>query len=244
MKSTYIIYFVLSLSILTSCDNRFDFIPNSTPKIYFGGSETQVDLTDSLKTGLNNSGGRSKGINGQEFYFLRLEGFDFEASIRNVQFRVLSGSAEIFIQDQKLEGPIPLNNGSVEIKIKPALGLNKIEFYTSDDVGETTAVFLNLFAFTNLKPVAKFKYLITKVDGNFTVQLDATGSHDLDSRFGGGITQYEYQINEILPTIKTDNVIIPVNFPGPGGYTIRYRVFDNEGEPSEWQRTEPFTLTQ
>lgn len=102
-------------------------------------------------------------------------------------------------------------------------GDNEITVRARDSYGKESTAKLLLYRFKNLPPVA-----VLKVAGNESITLDASESYDRDSRFGGKVSRYQFNINGFVvdDNMKRINYI----FETPGVKTIKLMVQDNEGQ--------------
>ncbi len=102
-------------------------------------------------------------------------------------------------------------------------GENEIMVRTKDSYGKEASAKLKLYRFKNLSPAA-----VLKIAGNESITLDASESYDRDSRFGGSVTRYYFNINGFVidDNMKRVNYI----FETPGIKTIKLMVQDNEGQ--------------
>lgn len=235
--------FILSLVviILASCDNRFDFLNdlNQKPVVVIIDKEgAEVDeLRDSLKTSLKI---------GSDKYYLSLKVSDFEGLIQNLTYSIEVGDGTFYQgNDQnELSGSISFDdNGLADIMYAPDLsidGLHKIEFTVTDNLGNSSTAVLNLFVFENIEPVAARNITLIGVNDQYEYDLDATGSYDQDFNFGGRIAIYEWEINGVKLTSKTE--ISRFIFPSAGNYEIKVRVQDNDGAWSPVKTGVPLTL--
>jgi hypothetical protein len=101
-------------------------------------------------------------------------------------------------------------------------GDNEILVRAKDSYGKESLAKLKLYRYRNLAPVAKLK-----IAGNESITLDASESFDGDSRFGGKITRYYFNINGFVidDNLKRINYI----FETTGVKSIKLMVQDNEG---------------
>jgi hypothetical protein len=228
--------FLICISIC-GCDDRFEFAnrENRAPRLFFYGDEDNHSLTDSLKRGTHLKIGSSS-------YFLELSAKDPEGQLPSVNFRLESGLAKLFHGQQQLAGSVEVENGIVSLEIVPGgQGTISITFEATDNIGKGAAATFTLVTFDNLSPVASATLLPTKISGPYEFEFDASASYDKDQKFGGEVTAYEYVIND-TDTIMTSNKVIRHNFPGPGGYRVKYRVHDNEGAISSFVIAQQITL--
>lgn len=227
----------LAAFILPSCDDRGESFSqfNVAPLIFFNGSQSVVSIDDSIKIG--------SGIKpiGESHYLVVMSAQDIDGRISSVNYTVNTGTAAIFVNDSELNGSLPLETDPIDLKIVPNLGISTITFEAVDNFGKAKSATIKLFAFDNLLPVADVVFTHSKETGPYEYTFNASGSYDQDRLFGGAITQYEYVINDVY-TIKTDQSIIKHVFPGPGGYRVKYRVYDNEGATSEFITAPQITL--
>jgi hypothetical protein len=97
-----------------------------------------------------------------------------------------------------------------------------------DSFGKTAISIIDIVIFSNLAPVAILKYNITKdADNNSFVKFIASDSYDMDKKFGGTITNYEYSLDGNLVTTSTLSTL--TKDISQGNHTISLRVKDNDG---------------
>lgn len=112
-------------------------------------------------------------------------------------------------------------------------------FTATDIYGKSSELFFTIEAFFNTKPVAKGDVQLVKNLDDCEIEIDLSQSYDTDLEQGGGIEQYEYKITS--PSDIVYNVVTPLSkisyiFKEKGVATIEFRVCDNDGEWSEWEK--------
>ena len=101
----------------------------------------------------------------------------------------------------------------------------------TDYYNKTTTARIIICYIENLNPYTRFK--VTKI-GNvspYEIRVDASDSYDSDSRYGGAIVAYHFDIAGY--TVQNDDPILNHVLPGPGTYTIKVKVLDNNGQWSQ-----------
>lgn len=101
-----------------------------------------------------------------------------------------------------------------------------------DPQGLSTAAEVKLNMLDNLLPVAKLALAQTNDPAPYQISVDGIESFDLDAKWGGKVTAYEFMVDDFYTT-ETVRQKIEYIFPEPGTYTIGLRVKDNDGAWSE-----------
>lgn len=225
------IFYVLSLTFLSSCDDRFDFVNsiNDPPTIFFVGTD-QKQITDTVKVSLKH---------GQE-------AFDFSIRYADISGGRVSGIRANLSSGKLIQDGIEVN-GSLDLSelsdredqisltfIHDGIGISKtydLEFVVTDENGATDRINLILLAINNLKPEASFTTEKLGTTSVFEYEFDASLSSDPDDYLGGGIQAYKWTING-TNTFFTNEAVIKHTFAGVAGYEVSLTVFDNDGEAS------------
>jgi hypothetical protein len=98
----------------------------------------------------------------------------------------------------------------------------------TDPENKSSTALIEMIALDNLLPVAALQVAQTNEVAPYQVKIDASASVDSDSRWGGTIEKYEYNLEGFYTTESIrDN--IDYIFPGPGTYRVHVRVKDNDG---------------
>lgn len=110
-------------------------------------------------------------------------------------------------------------------------GKSTVEYQVTDAFNETISYKMELVSFKNLLPECNFE--VSKQD-QYTIKVDATDSFDRDSKFGGYIEEYEYNLNGYEFT--TNRSEIYYTFGTTGNKNIKVRVKDNNEAWSSWKQ--------
>ena len=117
-----------------------------------------------------------------------------------------------------------------------SIGTKQLFFTVKDPYALTSTAELDLTVFANLPPVALLNVQYVGLLDPRQYQLTASQSYDTDSKYGGFICQYQYDISpnyRVITNLSSINYI----FPQAGNYRISVRVQDND---STWS---PSTVT-
>lgn len=209
---------LIAILVITgqSCDNREDFFDKigQAPVIIFEDFDDDLILVDTIKMGLE----------------------------KKYSYKVLKDEKpDSVLLDYNYAGKgvgITIDKSFFTLTGN-AKGKNEIEFFAKDSYGQVGRKTLQVEVIGNWLPVADIdvKY-IGKLSPN-EIEVDATASIDMDSRFGGEIVMYEYTLNNY--SFESPLSKIRYIFGSGGTKTIRIRVKDNSGEWSEYV-TELFNL--
>lgn len=215
---------IIGITII-SCDDRNKMIQllDTKPTIYFTVKDKNIgSLTDSIRLYSN-----------ENYYTVNLNVNDKEENIWKLYYKVVQGSAEVFYNKQKLElSSIRSDLKKIPVDVNAlSPGLNIIEITAEDKFMNTATVTLNLFAFSNLKPLAILTATKIGVNSPLEYKLDATKSSDQDQSFGGRVVGYIYEVEGNI--ITTTNPTLNYIFKSPGIYTSHLKVIDNNGEMSD-----------
>ena len=91
-----------------------------------------------------------------------------------------------------------------------------------------------MLCFQNQSPVAKFTYENTQLFDPNEYKISAATSYDGDERYGGYISEYEFQIG-LYYSVITQNHYINHIFSESGTYAVKVRVKDNDGAWSDYK---------
>ncbi|MBX2843774.1 MAG: PKD domain-containing protein [Flammeovirgaceae bacterium] len=230
---TYLILITL-ITILSSCDSRWQFLEgNIPPNLTFKFADGQfkdgegnfiVSLTDTFK--LSNKSEE--------------DNFEFSVkyiddNLQELSYKFVSGDGQI-IQKNALsdeEGVLDISKDELELEFVPfGLGDYIITFSATDIYGEKSEIItLNLHLFDNMEPVSKLEVKhIGKTNKNQYL-LNAHTSYDPDSKYGGAIVQYRFNIGEYH--VSTTSQQIDYIFQNSGKYKVTLAVMDNDEVWSE-----------
>lgn len=191
------------LALLISCDDSEDFFKNqnTAPVLELLGANGYSNLVfDSLKLSINPS------------YDLRYSCIDDQKPPLDIKYNFILG-----------QGSVNNINDST-FSIIPLVGNNVIEFTAMDCYNKQTKSTLNLFTFNNLLPVANIYFSYS--DG--VLNLDASGSYDMDASFGGEISMYEFTIGKII--IPYTQPILSITTDIKQITLLLVKVKDNDGD--------------
>ena len=122
---------------------------------------------------------------------------------------------------------VPNNDSTYEFQITEG-GSYTIEVIAKDSYDAKWISAFQLFVITNMAPSINFSVVNSKLLDPLEITIDASGSFDPDSKWGGEIVNYEYVINN-AHTITTTLSKISYIVDGPGNYLISVRAMDNDG---------------
>ena len=217
-----IVIIALMLGVL-SCEDRStkSFIEslNDPPKINFANGVEVPILSDSLKVGI---GG------GRPFYRINLQVTDGNSNLNRVEYSQLAGLGTLFQdRDTIFDSNIDINADILEFDYYPrTLGLHEFVIEAIDNFEESNSVRVQITAFDNLPPVAKFNVQRIGQLSRYQYRIDATESFDRDSRFGGRVSEYEYSV--VGKIFKVFDSRLEFIFPDAGVYIVSVRVMDND----------------
>lgn len=217
--------FLVALALFVSaCDDRLDFLTdlNQPPNIsiLFEGQTIETTLSDSIKISLKA---------GNSPYNLSLRSVDPERFAMNVGFRVISGTVKVYQDGAEVSGGLAYTNeGISNIQIEPqGVGQVRVEFFATDNLGNTDVVTFSGPAFINVPPVAVIDLVRVSVNSPLEHDFIANRSIDPDKGLGGGIVRYEWDVNGVK--FLSEAAVSRFIFPNIGTYEIKLRVQDNDG---------------
>lgn len=129
-----------------------------------------------------------------------------------------------------------LNNTSVDISGVESGTLQfralKSGFYSfvltaKDPQGLSSNALVELNALENMLPISVLDLKQTNTVAPHQVKINAADSYDADTRWGGKVTKYEYDIEGFYKTETVRNAIDFI-FPKSGVYKVALRVLDND----------------
>ena len=236
MKKDIIVFSVLWIA-LAGCDNREDFARelNNAPVMKIS-SKSNAWVSDTAYYSGTIYDTLKLGINDRYRFDVRIsdDGITQNLKLNVPSFQFMDNTYYI-IDNQKVD-----NSSLSDVVIEGVDKNTEIEYFTDllsnhsllikvDDIyGGTDAVTIQLFVFDNWNPVADISYQVVSQVSPYEVKLDASGSYDLDERFGGMIVEYEYNIDDVY-MVNTDVNFINFIFSGTGIYQVKLRVKDNDG---------------
>lgn len=241
MKTIKYSLLIAIATFLFSCENRKVnlTVEIKDPTISFknvGANIVDNTLYDSIKVSTKN---------GQQFYKISLAYKDPNNKMKDVSASVIYGDG--YYKDAtnnhvttftKLAS---ISEGEVEfIYNEPSVGLNVITFSANNQYNKYTTITARITGFDNLLPVADYDVTALKINDPLEYSLDASKSKDLDSKFGGAISQYIWKINGFQ--IKTDRPSINYIFDKSGNYLIELSVIDNNGATSQSTKSQLITI--
>lgn len=213
---TRLLIFGLLLSIWACQKDKFDGNP---PVILLNGSQQLVD-TIKLST-----------LPNYTFNFSIVDDRDWrEMNVVNVQNGLVWYEGRI-INSQPVNLPGITEGGLRYEAIRPGADFFSIE--VADATGLRSSAEMHLLVLDNIPPVANLVLTQTNEVSPFQISIDGTNSFDGDSRWGGQIRNFEYQLFGFNMTQYPEGFIQYI-YPGPGVYQVGLRVQDNDGEWSEW----------
>lgn len=231
MKNTFkIIYVAILITVFVSCEKRTDFYgdENIAPSISISSvnnSWSQSDdyfyiINDSLKKGndyalafrhFDNLGKQKIKVSqpSQGKFYLWGDEIDYDT---------------FFIHNKNYDMFSYVNNDSL---ITEHITLSVIDPYDREG-----SCILNLTVFDNLLPYANFQ--INSLDNlnPLEYEIDASSSFDSDLKYGGGLINYEY-------VVDNDTTYDPYNkmnyiFPEVRNYVVSVRAMDNDSVWSDF----------
>ena len=173
-----------------------------------------------------------------EPFKLDLNYLDDENQKLTATFKFLAGHGDIFhssfIERSKISTTIvfdaPSQFDSSLSFIPDTTGKVEIELELSDRVkisNRTAAAFF----FANTRPVAKFTYSLEGVASPYRLVVDASESHDPDSRYGSEnkVVEYRWWFGDGAAWVSTAAKTYPYTYGKSGNYTVILKVIDNDG---------------
>jgi hypothetical protein len=131
----------------------------------------------------------------------------------------------------------------VQIKFDQAsVGKHEISLTSTDTYKKIGTAIGTFELFVNLPPVANFYINKRAVFDPLEYTIDASASYDKDYKFGGGLKNFEFVINNNYK-VTNANGILNYIFPAEGNYTISVRVQDTDGVWSVY-KTQVVTITK
>tara|TARA_B100000609_G_C17123880_1_gene386479 strand:+ start:181 stop:837 length:657 start_codon:yes stop_codon:yes gene_type:complete len=162
---------------------------------------------------------------------------DPEGNLKDVFFKISSGSGKVFSNGINTKRQLSINNslGTDEIysfNYRPEqLGYHEIQIFAQDELDEYDTLTIKLTVFENLSPVAALSVKPTRVVSRYEYTIDGSGSYDRDAKFGGEIVLYRFGINSQEIDLKKPK--FPYVFGGEQIVNISLRVQDSNGQWSD-----------
>jgi hypothetical protein len=225
-----IILIILSLLFVYSCTYEEDLFESTkqAPTFYFIYNEKEFEgVTDSLKIPAVEIG--KKTIS-----------FDAVVSDKSSSLALTSefiqGSGVLKVNGDTLKqnGNVHLGKGKFPFLFTPTRsGKHIIDLYISDLYGKSVKRRVEFTVFTNLNPVANLSINQIRQNSTYEIEIDGSGSFDMDEKWGGKIQEYIFKIGSYYEFRTTEFASIKHILPGPGSYVISLQVVDNDGGVSQ-----------
>lgn len=222
---------ILVITLYTSCDDTMTQLQriNERPTANFTFLENDISsVSDSVKF----FSSLSKNNYNQDVTIS-----DPEGNLKEVFFRISSGSGKVFSNGINTKRQLSINNslGTDEIysfNYRPEqLGYHEIQLFAQDELDEYDTLTIKLTVFENLSPVAALTVKPTRVVSRYEYTIDGSGSYDRDAKFGGEIVLYRFSINSQEIDLKKPK--FPYVFGGEQIVNISLRVQDSNGQWSD-----------
>ena len=222
---------ILVFTLLTSCDDTMTQLQriNERPTANFTFLENDISsVSDSVKF----FSSLSKNNYNQDVTIS-----DPEGNLKDVFFKISSGSGKVFSNGINTKRQLSINNslGTDEIysfNYRPEqLGYHEIQIFAQDELDEYDTLTIKLTVFENLSPVAALSVKPTRVVSRYEYTIDGSGSYDRDAKFGGEIVLYRFSINSQEIDLKKPK--FPYVFGGEQIVNISLRVQDSNGQWSD-----------
>ncbi|MAX26514.1 MAG: hypothetical protein CMJ19_18630 [Phycisphaeraceae bacterium] len=222
---------ILVFTLLTSCDDTMTQLQriNERPTANFTFLENDISsVSDSVKF----FSSLSKNNYNQDVTIS-----DPEGNLKDVFFKISSGSGKVFSNGINTKRQLSINNslGTDEIysfNYRPEqLGYHEIQIFAQDELDEYDTLTIKLTVFENLSPVAALSVKPTRVVSRYEYTIDGSGSYDRDAKFGGEIVLYRFGINSQEIDLKKPK--FPYVFGGEQIVNISLRVQDSNGQWSD-----------
>ena len=110
-------------------------------------------------------------------------------------------------------------------------GQSRFSLLAKDSFGASVEFSISFTVFRNIAPVASFTVKKIGVSSHYEYEVDASASHDKDTRFNGKIVEYEYTLQNY--TFSSTLSKIRYIFGSAGQKLIKVRVKDNSGDWSD-----------
>lgn len=219
-KNIYLLFFIVL--IFTSCKDRFESIgtiPSSPAVRIFARDSLKSFVRDSIKLSNPNF----------NYYGIELRLSDSDKYYTSLTYSYNQGGGKILYRHDTLNvNLLPFDKDLCIVRFLPmAEGLTRMVFTATDQLHNSNSSTLELLAFKNLPPVSMLKVVPVQIIDPLEYLMDASSSYDPDRHFGGGISQYIYQVDgQVITSSKNQ---IKHIFSAPGVYTITLQTRDNDG---------------
>ncbi len=224
---TNLFFLVLSMLII-ACDDRLDFVNdfNSPPSIFIvknGNDYTESD--DSVKTSIKSQ---------RDYLEVTIRASDPEGFLSRISVQLIDGNGTFEQNNTTITSNLTFDeNGVATFIFKPLVNRShRFRVTAYDNLNKTSEVTVRVLSFENLTPIAVRNITAYRVNHPLEYILDGSQSKDPDINQGGGIIQYEWNINGNKFTSPSS--LSYFVFPNPGTYDIKLRVRDNDGTFSPW----------
>ena len=230
--------FIVLVILLVSCDTSEEFLEgiNNRPTISIATeSETNSIIVDSVKT---------LGVIGQFPYEFELVVDDINGNISGIGISDDVTDPYLLIQydsvliDIEVAYVDPAENRIKMTAYFTSSGSQEISFIAVDDFNASDTSKLVLEAFDNMTPVVNYEVLVNSSVSDIKT-IDLSGSFDRDSKYGGEIYSYNFNIDGNGYELFGKSTL-HYSFPGAGTYKASVFVTDNNLETNE---TKVFEIT-
>lgn len=234
MKLNKIAMFAL-ITMLASCGNRKVKIADMSPTPIMSITDLKGNpiVRDSIKMTLKTSNKKYSS------FIINLVG---NSGKTNLKVTTINTSGSVLVDGKS--GDIDITSGIHTVNYTPQniTGTSLIVLEAKDEYEKYSTGKIEIITFENLDPVGSMKVTPSGVFSSREYILDASGSYDRDSKYGGTIISYIFTINgksfETVDGSPTASWI----FGGPGKYNISVTVKDNDNETSTYILPEPFDV--
>ena len=214
-----------SIALLSSCDNRKEFLKTLTPlpELQVSSIGGRTPLLDSIKYSLKSNKKTAS-------FSVTIGGNRGE---KKVTIKSINSVGSLTFNGVNGEGTHTLKTGTHTLSYTPsATGKALFNITVKDNFDNIKEANVEVYTFDNLLPVANLSILNIEVVDDKEYLIDASKSFDSDYLYGGFLATYKYKIGN--NTITTDKSSIRWIFPKPGNYEIGVTVTDSDGATSTY----------
>jgi hypothetical protein len=219
--------FIILFYLFSGC-GRIENIENlnQPPRLLFNGVDSSDVVRDSVKISLKND---------RKLYDFTLLLKDANQNIEELNYKILAGKGNLYQDNQLAQSNVLFINSAylVFLAYEPFVpGQHVLEFIVIDEFNLQETLSIELTAFNNLIPIARFSINTPDHPVDPLERLiDASESYDQDLKFGGGVVAFEYSF--LGKRVLSEKDKISVIFPSAYNYEITLRVVDTDGAWSE-----------